>query len=190
MKAKKQRVSLYRSQTGSNDSNNTATYNAGSTNNQIKAQNSKHSNKGARFEGITSGDSKANYQYYIGKADVLNITVWDHPELTEPSRNNGGHIVGSDGRFYFPYSGKINALGKTVSSIRNELEGKLGSFITKPQVSVSIAKYRSQKVYTSGALRKSSTLMINDTPITVRDAISSSGGLILKPIHWLCYSCA
>ena len=154
VRAKKQRVSLIRAQSGSKNSKNAATYNARSANSQVKTQNSRHGNKGSRFEGITSGDSKANYQYYIGKADVLNITVWDHPELTEPSANNGGHIVGSDGRFYFPYSGKINARGKTVASIRNELESKLGSFITKPQVSVSIAQYRSQKVYTSGALAK------------------------------------
>ena len=180
VRAKKQRVSLIKSQSGSNASKGTVTNNARSENSQVKTQDSRRRNKESRFEGITSGDSKANYQYYIGKADVLNITVWDHPELTEPSENNGGHIVSSDGRFYFPYSGKINALGKTVGSIRNELESKLGSFITKPQVSVSIAQYRSQKVYTSGALAKPSTLMINDTPITVRDAISDSGGLIPK----------
>ncbi len=133
----------------------------------------------ARFEGITANDNKANYQYYIGKGDVLDITVWDHPELTAPSENNafGGHVVGSDGRFYFPYSGKINAVGKTIRDIRDELESKLGSFITKPQVSVSISNYRSQKVYTSGALAKPSTIMVTDTPTTVRDAISKSGGL-------------
>lgn len=132
------------------------------------------------FEGITSGDNKANYHYHIGKGDILSITVWEHPELTEPSANNGGHIVSSDGRFFFPYAGKINALGKTISAIRNELESKLGSFITKPQVSVSIAQYRSQKIYTSGALENPSTLMVEDTPTTVRDAISKSGDLILN----------
>ena len=142
----------------------------------------------AQFEGVTSSDHKANYQYYIGKGDVLNITVWDHPELTVPSENNafGGHVVGSDGRFYFPYSGKINALGKTVRDIRDELETKLGSFITKPQVSVSISKFRSQKVYTSGALSKSTTIMLDDTPTTVRDAISKSGGL--KPNQYTGYA--
>lgn len=141
-----------------------------------------------RFEGITSIDNKANYQYKIGKGDVLNITVWDHPELTKPSDNNayGGHVVSSDGDFYFPYSGKISALGKTVNSIRNELEGKLESFITKPQISISIARYRSQKTYVSGAVVKPVTIIIDDTPTTVRDAISESGGL--KPNQYTGYA--
>lgn len=147
------------------------------SNNLSNVKSAQSSQNLARFEGVGSYDNKSNYQYYIGKGDVLNITVWDHPELTEPSANNGGHIVGSDGRFYFPYSGKINAVGKTIGSIRDELESKLGSFITKPQVSVSVAKHRSQKIYTSGALAKPSTLTIDDTPTTVRDAISKSGGL-------------
>lgn len=133
-----------------------------------------------QFEGVTAKDSKSNYKYFLGKGDVLSITVWDHPELTAPSENNafGGHIIDDDGRFYFPYSGKINAAGKTIRNVRDELETKLGSFITKPQVSVSITRFRSQKVYTSGAVEKPTTLMVEDTPMTVRDAISKSGGLI------------
>ena len=134
--------------------------------------------KEMRFEGVTAADKKSNYQYYIGKGDVLAITVWDHPKMSSPDEKGAvGHVVGSDGRFYFPYAGKTNALGQTVNKVQKELRTKLGSFITKPQVSVSIANFRSQKIYTSGALVKPSTLIIDDTPTTVRDAISKSGGL-------------
>ena len=210
IKNKKQKASLYNSQTSASNNpvynrgqktkannNRRASSNAGRpaprryNNNRVNNQRPQQAvptGTMARFEGITANDNRSNYQYYIGKGDVLSITVWDHPELTTPSENNayGGHVVGSDGNFYFPYSGKIRAVGKTIRSIRDELESKLGSFITKPQVSISIAKYRSQKVYTSGAVSSPSTLMVNDTPITVRDAISKSGGL--KPNQYTGYA--
>jgi len=132
------------------------------------------------FSGVSTNDNKANYQYRIGKKDILSITVWDHPELTVPSEDpaSAGHVVDNNGRFYFPYAGKIHALGKTPADVRDVLEKKLSSFITNPQVSVRVALFRSQKAYVSGAVPKPSTLNINDVPTTVRDAISKSGGVI------------
>ena len=142
----------------------------------------------ASFPGTTADDMKSNYQYKIGNSDILSITIWDHPELTAPNGENGfaGHMVGNDGKFYFPYAGKIQAQGKTANQVRRELESKLQSFITKPQVSVSLANFRSQKVYTSGAVVTPSTLMVNDSPMTVRDAISKSGGV--KPFEYTGYA--
>ena len=133
----------------------------------------------ASFVGITRNDVKAKYQYTVGKSDILSITVWEHPELTTPSNNTSfsGYVVDNDGKFYFPYTGKIQAAGKNVRQIRNDLESKLSSFFTKPQVTISVANYRSQKAYISGAVSSPAFLAVDDTPMTVRDAISKSGGV-------------
>ena len=122
------------------------------------------------------------YQYRIGKQDILSITVWDHPELTIPagqfrSPTAAGHKVGADGRFFFPYAGKILAAGRTTEQVRKDLEFKLAKFITKPQVGVSIAAFRSQKTYVSGQVNKPGIYEINDSPLTIRDVIAKSGGL-------------
>ncbi len=122
------------------------------------------------------------YTYRIGPQDILTITVWDHPELTIPagefrSPTAAGHKVGSDGRFFFPYAGKIQAAGRTTGQVRRELEKKLAKFITKPQVGVAIAAYRSQQAYVSGNVVKPGVFPINDVPLTVRDIIAKSGGL-------------
>ena len=136
-------------------------------------------NAASGFVGVTASDKKANYQYQIGKKDILSITVWDHPELTIPSEDaaTAGHVVDNDGRFYFPYAGKLQAAGKTTEQVRIALERKLKSFITNPQISVRVALFRSQKAYISGAVLKPASLKIGDVPMTVRDAISKSGGL-------------
>ncbi len=133
------------------------------------------------FTGITSNSSKNNYQYRVGNKDIVNITVWDHPELTSPTDGGAiGHVVGNDGRFYFPYAGKVVATGKTTSDIRISLEQKLKKVITNPQITVRVSGFRSQKAYISGATLKPATLAISDIPMTVRDAISRSGGVTPK----------
>ena len=125
------------------------------------------------------------YSYRVGPQDILSITVWDHPELTIPagefrSPTAAGHKVASDGRFFFPYAGKIQAAGRTTSQIRRDLEQKLAKYITKPQVGISIAAYRSQQAYISGQVLKPGIYSINDVPLTIRDIIAKSGGLTEK----------
>lgn len=122
------------------------------------------------------------YTYRVGPQDILSITVWDHPELTIPagefrSPTAAGHKVGSDGRIFFPYAGKVQAAGQTTEQIRLTLERRLAKYITKPQVGVSIAAYRSQQAYISGQVLKPGSLSIDDVPLTIRDIIAKSGGL-------------
>jgi len=122
------------------------------------------------------------YKYRIGSQDILSITVWDHPELTIPagefrSPTAAGHKVANDGYFFFPFAGRVKAAGRTSQQIRMDLQQKLAKYITNPQVGVSIAAYRSQRAYISGEIQKPGVYEINDTALTVRDAIAKAGGL-------------
>ena len=122
------------------------------------------------------------YKYRIGAQDILSITVWDHPELTIPagefrSPTAAGHKVSENGHFFFPYAGSVQAAGRTTNQIRRDLEQKLSKYITKPQVGVAIAAYRSQKAYISGQVIKPGVYPIDDVPLTVRAIIAKSGGL-------------
>jgi len=121
-------------------------------------------------------------EYLIGPGDVLQVIVWDHPELTIPAgqfrdAETSGQQVGEDGYVYYPYVGLIKAAGMNIAALRDILTERLSQYIQDPQLDVRVVGFRSKRVYVVGEVNTPGVLPLNDLPLTIADAISLSGGL-------------
>lgn len=119
--------------------------------------------------------------YAIGAGDILNVIVFDHPELTLPagperSAEENGFQVQEDGTFFYPFIGQVDAAGRSAQDIRVEVTERLAEFIPNPNVEVRIAGYNSQSVVVSGAVDSPLRHPIANMRVTLLDAINGAGG--------------
>ncbi len=122
--------------------------------------------------------------YRLGVNDVIAVTVWEHPELTQPlgeyrSDEATGQVIGADGTMFFPYVGKIKAAGLTREELREFLTRKLSESLEDPQVDVKVLSYRSKKVYVGGEVQQPGIKAMTDEPMTLPEALSRAEGLTL-----------
>ena len=135
--------------------------------------------------GRTTLKSEGKWTYRVGPGDILDIVVWDHPELTMPAGERrtpeeSGIKVQPDGTFFYPFVGQIPAKGLTPTVIRENLTLKLAEFIPDPQIEVRVVGYQSQSVSVTGEVNTPSRLPLTDVPLTMLEAIDEAGGLTEK----------
>jgi polysaccharide biosynthesis/export protein len=123
-----------------------------------------------------------SYEYRIAPLDVLQVIVWDHPELTIPAgefraAETVGNAVQADGKMFYPHVGVVEVAGRTLPEIRELLTERLRKYVEKPQLDVRVVSFRGKRVEVTGDVVKPSTLPITDAPLRVQAAIAAAGGL-------------
>jgi polysaccharide export outer membrane protein len=130
----------------------------------------------------SAGLDVSSYEYKLGVGDVLTIGVWDHPELTIPAAVQrtaefDGFRVQADGTITYAYAPNVQAAGKTVAQVREELVKRLSRVIEDPQIDVKVVGFRSQKAYITGEVKQPGVYPVTETPLTLIDALNQAGGL-------------
>jgi polysaccharide export outer membrane protein len=96
-----------------------------------------------------AGTASGGGAYRIGALDVLDISVFQVPELTKSVQ------VADTGTSKLPLVGEVSVLGKTAQEVERYLTAKLGAkYLQNPQVTVYVKEYNSQQVTVEGAVKK------------------------------------
>lgn len=105
----------------------------------------------------------------LAYGDKLTIKVWRHEDLGQEL------LVDETGRFDFPLIGSVEAAGKTLDDVRNEMRTRLAVYVVDPQISLTLmeSSYRSAFVY--GEVNSEGPVTL-DHDVTLWEAIAKSGG--------------
>lgn len=121
--------------------------------------------------------------YVLGPEDVIDIEVFNVPELTKTVR------VANDGTISLSLLGHVKAAGLTTTQLREELE-KLWNqtYLENPQVSVFVREFHAQPVSIIGAVDRPGIYQLTG-PRSLIDMLSMAGGLAKRasdtPGRWV-----
>lgn len=115
--------------------------------------------------------------YTLGSYDVLQVEVVDLKALGEVYAQRVE--IDWTGYITFPLVGRVSCAGLTVDQVRSKLVSLLGeTFITSPQVAVSVAEYKSKRVAVLGPVARPGVVFLQRNTTTVVEAIAQAGGLV------------
>lgn len=108
--------------------------------------------------------------YQLGPEDLIEISVWKEPELTKQI------IIRPDGKISYPLINEVQAAGKTVKELREEIHKGLEKFVTDAQVTVLLLKAQHYKIFVVGKVGRPGEFVVG-RPTTVMQALAMAGGL-------------
>ena len=130
-----------------------------------------------------SGAYEGASDYRIGAQDLLQISVFGVEELDKDVR------VNSNGQISLPLIGGVMAGGRTIPELEAELAKKYSEgFLQKPQVTVFVKEFTSQRITVEGAVKKPGIFPITGKTTLLQaialaegvdDKIADLGGIVV-----------
>src|ERR1700760_3550354 len=99
--------------------------------------------------------TQAQAEYTLNPGDTLDIDVYKEVELTKTV------VVRPDGKFSFPLAGDINANGRTVVQVQQELTQRLTKYTPEPVVTVAVKSLDGCKIYVIGQVQHPGAILMN-----------------------------
>ena len=117
---------------------------------------------------IPAPETAADSDYVIGADDMLRISVWKEPDLSETLP------VRPDGKISMPLLNDIPAAGLTPLQLKDSITEKLKKFIADPRVTVVVQTMTSRRIFVSGEVVHTGPMTLLPH-MTMLQALSQAG---------------
>ncbi len=114
------------------------------------------------------GDGPGEYRIELG--DVLDLSIYGEEDLQ--------HVevpVRPDGRISFAFVGDVEAEGRTVEDLRQEITTRLATYLRSPELMVIVTDFAEKKVYVGGEVANPGVYFMEPREGTLLDALYKVG---------------
>jgi len=119
---------------------------------------------------LTAPEDRSASPYLLEVEDVIDISIYGEEEFQ--------HVevpVRPDGKISFAFIGDIEAAGRSVEQVRQEMTDKLSRYLRSPQVTLIAKQFSQKKVYVGGEVRNPGVVYLGGRGDTLMDALYSVG---------------
>ncbi len=122
---------------------------------------------------VASGGAAPAKNYVIGPGDVLDIFVWQNPDLSQKAVP-----VRPDGRISTPLIANLVAAGKTPVELAQDMDKALSAYIRSPRVTVIVSRAVGilSQIQVIGQVLRPESIPYHEG-MRVLDAVLAAGGL-------------
>lgn len=119
----------------------------------------------------------SRYAYRVGVGDQIRIDFF-----ADPARVTGAAegtpsttaVIDETGSFFYPFIGKVQANGRTVSEIREDLVARLEEFFATPQVDVTVTGFNARSATITGSVGAAGNVTLTNVPLTLLDLVNQA----------------
>jgi len=112
-------------------------------------------------------------EYRLGAGDEVSVRVSGIDELSDPRVFR----VGTDGSLSLPAVGRVRVAGLTLEAAEIELAAQFKRYVVNPHVTLSIAQFRAEPVFFTGAFKNPGIYYLKGRR-TLVEMLSNVGGLM------------
>jgi polysaccharide export outer membrane protein len=113
--------------------------------------------------------ASVNEAYLLNAGDILFVSVWQEKDMQQEL------LVSPDGSISFPLVGHLQAAGKSIPTLTQDIKDRVSNFIPDANVTVTLRETPGNRVFVIGQVNRPGEVLMRQ-PMDVLQVLSAAGG--------------